>query len=130
MSSPPTVNMPVSTFRLVHPLVYIFVLFGRSSLYLSASYPVMPHPFGWLQPVQDLAFLLMRNQTVMSVVFIIAISLHVGEAAYVLLVLLDRKAVAGWDRLWWTMQTLAVGYPSLRLLRRLPDVRSRRRGNS
>jgi hypothetical protein len=48
--------------------------------------------------------------------FVAAVVLHVGEAAYAYG--LARSAIAPAAALGWTLQTLALGYPSLRLLRR------------
>ena len=117
-SSSPAVSMAVSTFRLVHPAVYFFIAFGLTSLYLSASYPSMPRPVHWLQPVQDLAFLLMRNQTVMTVVFI---ARHLAARWRGGLCAARAAGQEECGRLGPAvvdgMQTLAVGYPSMRLLR-------------
>ena len=123
-SSPSLASFPHSTFRFAHPLWYLVIFFGLFTLYLCAAYPkAMPSPFTALQPLHDVAYAIFRTQLMLQIAFAAALAGHAGEAVYAYSVLLDRKGVAGNDRVYWTVQTLLLGFPSLRLLRALPDAR-------
>ena len=113
------------TFRFAHPFIYLFVLFGMSCLALAAFHPSLPRSLSLLQPVVDLAYFLFREQWVVQAVFSTAVGLHVGEALWVCVSgVLNRKGVvAWWDRVAWIGQTVLLGWGSVGLLRRLPDVR-------
>ena len=113
------------TFRFAHPLVYFLVLFGMSSLSLAAFHPQpLPPPLSLLRPVVELAYILFREQCVVQAVFYTAVGLHVGEAVWVAVsgVLRRKGVVDGWERLAWVGQTVLLGWGSVGLLRRLPDV--------
>ena len=117
---------PSPTFRFAHPLWYLSILFGLSSLFLAAAYPShFPPPLTFLQPVHSLAYAIFRTQTMLIIGSVAAIAAHVGEAGYTAFHLLDDRGVRGYDRLWWTLQTLILGFPSLRLLLRCPSVHRR-----
>lgn len=55
-------------------------------------------------------------QNMLRRIFVIAVGLHVGEATYA--VRLARRAGLGESAGGWFAQTLMLGFPSLRLLRR------------
>ena len=117
---------PSSAFRFAHPLWFVSILSGLSLLFLAAAYPSgYPPPLTPLQPVHSLAYAIFRTQSVVVVASLAAIAAHAGEAVYVAVHLLDERGVRGYDRLWWTLQTLILGFPSLRLLLRCPSVHRR-----
>ena len=92
---------------------------------LAAFYPIVPPSLAVLQPVVSLAYFLFGEQWVVQAVFYTAVGLHAGEALWVAASsMLRRKGVHdGWVRGAWVMQTVLLGWGSVRLLRKLPDVR-------
>ena len=99
---------PMSTIDRPHLGWWISIIAGMTTLGVLAFDPAAlawwtSHLF-WLPP-----------SSLLIAVFIVAVALHVGEAAYAFR--LARGGVAPAAAVDWALQTLTLGYPSLRLLK-------------
>lgn len=100
--------------------VWMAITLGMLALFFCAF---IPPPFmGVFEWLRSLAFFLFRTKAIMQAAFILACALHVGEAmfAWHLASKVDPLNVNGW---FWN--TLALGFPSLRLLIKRSRERSR-----
>lgn len=98
----------MSTIDRPHLGWWISIIAGMTTLGVLAFDPAAlawwtSHLF-WLPP-----------SSLLIAVFIVAVALHVGEAAYAFR--LARGGVAPAAAVGWALQTLTLGYPSLRLLK-------------
>ena len=105
-------------FRTPSWIFWVLILFGIASLGVVA-YDLCPQegPL-WtylLEPLLRLGLLLFRSREGLQMVFIAAVAVHVLEACIALFVMRDR-----YTHTWglWFVQTLLLGYPSLRLILR------------
>ncbi len=67
-----------------------------------------------LAPFNDLGLFLFRSQFGIQIVFLLAVLAHVGEAIYAVRVATEKECTN--RKIAWFIQTLLLGYPSLRLL--------------
>lgn len=93
-----------------HPGWWISVFFGMTLLGVLAL-----HDAGYALWARHVTTLF--TPVLLRWLFAVAVALHAGEAAYALL-RARRASLSTAATIGWTLQTLALGYPSLRLLLR------------
>ncbi|KAJ4765042.1 Short chain dehydrogenase/reductase family 42E member 1 [Rhynchospora pubera] len=89
--------------------VWFAIIFGMIATFAAAFLP----PVGPVKPVRALGLLIFRSVLALKILFVVAVGLHLGEGAYAWF--LARK-VDPTNAVGWFWQTVALGFPSLRLL--------------
>ena len=116
-------------FQMAHPAWYFSIITG---LFLLSWVTFMPSSApSWLMRI---ALFVCRSQTGVTVLFAIAVTLHIAEAIFCSLLIYRHNSrtrrysqsgvggsgesfsqtIRGLDLILWTLQTLLLGYPSLR----------------
>jgi len=100
-------------------ILWILIFYGLIMLSLVALLdPMNPSSIlhsPLVSPVNQLAYIIFQNQFNLQIVLLLAISAHVFESVYAMYLAIRRLDCRNtW--LLWGIQTLLLGYPSLRLL--------------
>ena len=109
-------NSPEKYFKYANPFTYMLVIVGMTTCHLGCYNPhAVPDqymgPIGWL-----FRYLVYSHPLAIQVIYHSAIIVHVGEAIYSLHVAKSKGITDSATRLKWFLQTLLLGFGSLRLL--------------
>ena len=114
---------PTHYFQLASVFIWALVGCGMGSLYMvayrgtPAHFAALPAPLPFLLPYINSFALSLLSVSGLQVLFQLAVALHALEAVYSL-TLCDRLGVIGVVQCLWFVQTLCLGFGSIRLLQR------------
>jgi hypothetical protein len=118
-------------FRFAGIFWYCIIIFGMTTLFIFAFLipPLALQPgdrrtaYSVLQGINYYILIAFQSQFVLQVIFYLAVAAHVFEAFIALVLSLEMGCRSTY--MYWTLQTLLLGYPSLRLLLIKRQCRSR-----
>jgi len=107
----------------VNPVVLSLILFGMWACHAASEGAPMPH--STLEPIRSLGLFLFRSEAVLRAVFWLAVLAHVYEGFLGLRFAWKVRPGAIGFAMFWLVQTLLVGYPSLRLIKEQRRVQAK-----